>query len=881
NEGLSRRSAVHILYPQAVPLKAVIDPAVCLWLKNGKCVKTCQKACGVNAIDFDQQPQTLDLNVGAVVLAPGFNIYNARQSEEFGYGRYANVVTAIEFERLLSASGPTNGHITRPSDKQEPKRIAFFQCVGSRDQNHKYCSSVCCMYATKEAMLAMEHVPGVECQIFFMDMRAFGKGYDAFFERAKSQGVKYTRCRISSVKEVPGSKELLIKYQSEDGEMRLETFDLVVLSVGMEPPKGAAELAAITGIELNEHGFCRTNPLNPIETSKPGVFVCGTFAEPKDISESVTQASGAAGAALQTIGTARGTLVEEKVYPRELAVEGEEPRIGVFVCHCGNNIAGVVNVPDVVEYARGLPGVVHADNIIYACAADSLKALPETIKEHRLNRVVVASCTPRTHEPLFQDTLREAGLNPYLFEMANIRDQCSWVHSKEPEKATDKSRSLIKMAVWRASTLEPIHETKLELNHRALVIGGGVSGMTSALSLASQGFQVFLVERDKQLGGNLRNLSSTVQGIDPKSYVESLLKQIAAAPLIEVLTGVAVAKVEGFIGAFKTTLETVDSPIQRLIEHGVTIVATGAQEYRGSEYLLGQHPNIITQGDLEARLSPDGSGIPNARSVVMIQCVGPWAEKEFYCSRVCCGVAVKNALRIKRLDPSTQVYVLYWEMRTYGFKEDLYTKAREEGVIFVRYDRANPPVVQDTDSGVRVEITDPILNERLQLNPDYLVLSTAMVPRPEGIALAPILKVPQSREGFFLEAHIKLRPVDFSSEGMFLCGTAHYPKFISECVVQAAAAAGRAATVLTKEMLTAGAIVAVVTPEKCTACLTCVRVCPFSVPFINAEGLAEIRAAECRGCGICASECPAKAIEILNYKDRQIVAKTDALLSGF
>ncbi|MGA9350931.1 MAG: FAD-dependent oxidoreductase [Anaerolineae bacterium] len=870
-------------------------------LRCGLCSECyqCVLACKVGAIDHQQAPDRVELQVGAVVLAPGYQLFDPERYSALGYGRYPNVITSMQFERLLSASGPTGGHVARPSDHEEPKRIAFLQCIGSRDREHDYCSAVCCMYATKEATLATEHVPGVECQIFMMDMRAFSKGFDAYFQRAQTQyGIRYIRSRVPAIAEDPATHNLRLVYETEDGELHRDEFDLAVLSVGMEP--ASEELAKVVEIELNERGFCHTEPFKPVETSRPGVYVCGAFAEPKDIPESVVEASGAAAAALSVIGTERGTLVEEKVYPPEIPVAiTDEPRIGVFVCSCGSNIAGVVDVDAVVDYARALPNVVHAENTIYTCSADSLKLIQERIAEHRLNRVIVSSCTPRTHEPIFRDTIREAGLNPYLFEMANIRDQCSWVHSSQPEAATRKARDLTRMAVGRSRWLMPLYTAPQALSHEALVIGGGVAGMTAALNLADQGFGVYLVEREQELGGRLRQIYYTADGGDPQAYLRELVGKVQVNPHIKVLTGYEVIKSTGFVGNFKTTVASTDDPTQRLIEHGVTIAATGAQEWRGNVYLLGQDARAITQGDLERLLaggrppaSDPQSQIENRKSkietVVMIQCVGPWDEGHdvpFYCSRICCGVAVKNAIRIKEFNPDCNVYVLYKDMRTYGFSEALYTEAREKGVIFLRYDDEDKPDVQSVDGQLQISVFEPILRERLTLNPDLLVLSSAVVPAEGSQHLAELLKFSCTLEGFFLEAHVKLRPVDFPAEGIFLCGAAHYPKFLDEAIAQAQAAAARAATILSKDVLEVGGVVAVVDQERCTGCLTCVRICPYDVPHINSTkvgagrilGVAEIEAAACQGCGICPAECPAKAIQLQHYRDEQVLAKEEAL----
>lgn len=872
-------------------------------LRCGLCSECyqCVLACKAGAIDHQQAPYEQELKVGAVVLAPGYQLFDAERYSALGYGRYPNVVTSMQFERLLSASGPTGGHIARPSDHQEPKRIAFLQCIGSRDREHDYCSAVCCMYATKEAILATEHVPEVECHVFLMDMRAFGKGFDAYFQRAQTQyGIRYVRSRVPAIAEDPAAHNLHLVYETEDGQLHKDEFDLVVLSVGMEP--ASEELAMSTGIGLDEWGFCQTEPFKPVETSRPGVYVCGAFAEPKDIPESVIEASGAAAAALSVIGTARGTLVEEKVYPPEIELaKDEEPRIGVFICSCGSNIAGVVDVDQVVEYAKTLPDVVFAENTIYTCSADSLKLIQERIAEHKLNRVIVSSCTPRTHEPLFQDTIREAGLNPYLFEMANIRDQCSWVHSGEHEAATAKSKDLTRMAVGRSRLLIPLYTEPQSLSHEALVIGGGVAGMAAALNLAQQGFNVYLVERERELGGRLRHIYYTADGADPQAYLRELLSKVQVNPNIEVLTGYQVVKSSGFVGNFKTTVTSVDDPTQRLIEHGVTIVATGGQEYRGNAYLLGQDSKVITQDDFEQFLTKadelqgaEGElaamTLDACRSVVMIQCVGPWDDggddaPDFYCSRVCCTVALKNAMAIKKRNPEANVYILYKDMRTYGFKEALYTQARDEGVIFLRYDDESKPQVQRNNGQLQVTINDPILRAPIMLQPDLLVLSEAMVPAEGSKELAELLKFSCTLEGFFLEAHVKLRPVDFPAEGIFLCGAAHYPKFIDETIAQANAAAARATTILSQDVLQVGGVVAVVDEEKCTGCLTCVRICPYDVPRMNPTkigaggilGAAEIAAAACQGCGSCAAECPAKAIQLQHYRDEQMIAKEEAL----
>jgi heterodisulfide reductase subunit A-like polyferredoxin len=849
----------------------------------------CVQVCKREAIDHQQADVLEEIEVGSVILSPGYSLYRPELSPELGYGRYPNVITSMEFERILSASGPTGGHVTRRSDHREPKKIAFLQCVGSREKEHDYCSSVCCMYATKEAMLAMEHIPGVECKIFQMDMRAFGKGFDAYYERGKEKGIQYIPCRISGLEEDPETKDILIQYKDpEDGHpIKEERVDMAILSIGMSALLDVQQLAHTSGIELNLHQFCDTEDFHPVETSRPGVFACGAFTDPKDIPDSVIQASGAAAKALSIIGEARGTLVRKKEYPpeREISPE-EEPRIGAFICSCGTNIAGTVDVKEIVEYAKSLPGVVHAENTIYTCSADSLKLIQEKVQELNLNRVVVASCSPRTHEPLFRDTIREVGLNPYLFEMANIRDQCSWVHMNLKEEATDKAKNLVRMAIACSRNLEPLHQIPLSLVHSCLVVGGGLAGMVAALSMADQGYAVYLIEREKELGGRLRNIYYSGNGGDPRAYLRELIKKVESHPKIEVLKGCQVIEHEGAVGNFKTKIAPLDVSqsagfTQRVLEHGATIIATGGKEYRGKAYLLGEDSRMITQEELEKRIYLSDPFLSKAKSIVMIQCVGPWDEdpsQAFYCSRVCCSVAIKNAIKIKELHPEVSVIILYKDVRTYGFKEAFYTKAREKGVLFVRFDEKKKPSVSLSDGRLSVQLEDPMLHLPLTLHPDLLVLSEAVVPNEGSKELANLFKFPQTLEGFFLEAHVKLRPVDFATDGLYLCGMAHYPKSINETIAQAEAASARAATVLSQEVLQVGGVVAVVEGERCAACLTCVRVCPYSVPVINARGEAEIDVVKCKGCGSCVAECPARAIELMHFRSPQLEAKCQALV---
>ncbi len=888
DQGLIERGAAYIPYPQAVPNKATIDERYCAHILKDEC-EVCKEFCEAEAIDHEQKEKKLELNVGAVILSPGFEIFDAKIKEDLGYGHYPNVVTSLEFERILSASGPFAGHVLRPSDKTEPKRIGFIQCVGSRDVDRDYCSSVCCMYATKEAIIAKEHVGGdLECDVFFMDMRAFSKGFDEYYQRAKELGVQYIRCRPPIVKEIPETKNLIVEYLAEDDKKESREYDLVVLSVGLQPPKSVKEISEKFGIELKEYNFCKTPSFKPVESTREGVYVSGPFTEPKDIPETVMQASGAASKVLSLLKDVKGSLITAKEYPPEIDVEGQEPRIGVFVCHCGTNIAGVVSIPDVVEYAKTLPNVVYVENNLYTCSNDTQEKIKEKIKEHNLNRVVVASCTPRTHEPLFRNTIREGGLNPYLFEMANIRDQCSWVHMTEPEKATKKSKDLLRMALAKARLIEPLQKRTVPITKSALVIGGGLSGMTSAIELANQGFDVHLVEKEKELGGNLRRIHYLLNQDNPQNELKEVIEQVKNNEKIHLYTEAKIENIEGSIGNFKTTISTKGK--SKEFEHGVVIVATGAQEYKPKEYLYGQDERVITQLELEQRLStngewsaPDKNGIP--KNVVMIQCVGSRDEERPYCSRICCSESVKNALKIKDLSPDTNVYVLFRDVRTYGFRESYYTKARQQNVVFMRYDEDKKPEVSKNGDGLQVEIFDQTLEMPIEISADLVVLSTGIVADKGNEEIGKFLKVPLNKEGFFLEAHMKLRPVDFATDGVYLCGLAHSAKATEESIIQAQAAASRAATILSQESLELEANISHVIDESCDGCAYCVEPCPYQAISLieymregSVKKTVDVDETACKGCGCCMATCPKKGIFVKGFKLEQIGAQVNAAL---
>ncbi len=855
----------------------------------------CVYACRAQAIDHNQIEQRRELSVGAVVLTPGLEPITPSIRPEYGFGRYPNVVTSLQFERMLSASGPFGGVVQRPSDGSHPHRIAWIQCVGSRDTTcgQGYCSSVCCMYATKEAVIAREHDASIEPTIFYIDVRAFGKGFDDYIDRASSeQGVRYVRSMVSSVKEIPTSKNLRLSYATfaADGapQPREEEFDLVVLSVGLRPNAEAQALARRLGVALNEFGFAEAPAFGAGQTSRPGVFVAGGFAEPKDIPETVIEASCAASRASAALAAARGTLTRRVDLPPERDVSEEEPRVGVFVCHCGINIGGVVDVPTVVEHVRSLPGVAYVERNLYTCSQDTQEKITQKILEHNLNRVVVASCTPRTHEPLFQDTIRQAGLNPHLFEMANIREQDAWVHRTDPGLATAKAEQLVAMAVSKARRLSSIQRGSVPVAHAALVIGGGLAGLTAAASIAAQGFPVSLVERQAEMGGNLRHIHLGLDGANPQELLAEAIRRAETDERISIFRSAEVVDVTGYVGQYRSTIRLADGSNQEIV-HGALVLATGGQERRPMGFGYGDHAEVVTQRELESLLtgrSPDdGRRLPDIlegpHSVVMVQCVGSRVPEATYCSRVCCAEALNNALAIKQRNPQAVVTILYRDLRSYGFRERAYREARRAGVRFIQYEAEAPPEVQtSSNGGLSVRVISQPEGERLAFQADLVVLSAGIEPEPGNQAMSRLLKLPLNKDGFFLEAHVKLRPVDFAAEGMFLCGLAHSPRSLDETIAQAEAAAVKVVGLLRKSELTATPIIATVNPRLCSACGVCVEVCPFGARRLEpGMAIAEVVAVLCQGCGACVAACPNKASQQKGFEFSQVADMLEAALS--
>jgi heterodisulfide reductase subunit A len=888
NQDLSANKAIHIYFSQAVPLVTYIHES-CLYLKEKKCA-ICESVCKNEAIDLHQEPEKLEVKVGTIVLSAGYEAFDPKLRGDYGYGKMQNVVTSLDFERLLCATGPHEGEVLRPSDKKHPHKIAWIQCVGSRQVipgGNSYCSAVCCTYTQKQVILTKDHDPEAECTIFHNDIRSYGKDFEPFYQRTEQlPGIRFIRSYVSIGKEIPESKNVTIRYDTAEDGVKEEEFDLVVLSIGLNPPADSGDLADKFGIELNSHGFCKATPSNPMETTRPGIFVSGAFQGPMDIPESVFSASGAGSQCGEFLNYRRGQLSKERIYPAEKDVSQEEARVGVFVCHCGANIGRVVDVPAVVDYAATLDNVVYATEQLFSCATDSAESITETIKENNLNRVVVAACSPRTLEPLFRDTLREGGINQYYFEMANIREHCSWVHSKEKEDATQKAKDITRMSVARASLLQPLQEIDLPVNRAALVVGGGIAGMTSALSIASQGHEVHLLEKDTDLGGIARKIHYTVDGMDVQTYLRDLVRTVYRHPSIHVYTDATITEATGYVGNFVTRVKSERGDTE--IKHGAAVIAVGADVYKPSEYLYGQDDRVMTNLELEERIINADEKLINSQSLVMIQCVGCRQEDRNYCARICCNQSIKNALKLKKINPGMDIYILFRDIRTYGFAEDYYREASDNDVKFIRYEPDDKPRVEAVEhegrSVLRVVVTDPILGKQLAIDADHLSLAAAVIPLASNSEIAQFFKVSLGPDEFFKEAHVKLRPVEFSTEGIFLCGLAHYPKHIPESINQAYGAASRALTLLSHDTVTVSGSICEVNEMACMGCGACISACTYgAIEFHKTKqgNKAVVNPVLCKGDGLCNAKCPTGAIYLKHFTDEDILSQIDAAVGDW
>ncbi len=897
---LGKRKSIYIPFPQAVPPVYLIDPEICLKLTKGVC-GVCEKVCTVEAIDYEQKPQDIEINVGAIVVATGFDMPAEQLSSRWGY-RYKNIVSALEYERILCASGPFEGHVLRPSDQKEPQKIAFIQCAGSRDlhENVPYCSSVCCMYTAKEAIITKEHSDNSDCYVFRHDIRAYGKNFYEFTQRAQDEyGVKYFQTKISTIEEDKENNDLIIHYEDlKTGKFSDFRANLVVLATPLVPTKGTEELAGILDVELDKYNFYKEQSyFNKSLSSKEGIFLCGFCQGPMDIPETVADASGVASQVAMALNSVKFNEIKEKEVnepEREIKIT-DEPRIGVLICHCGINIGKYVDVSSAVEYVKTLPYVVHVEDNMYSCSSDSQIRIKELIKEHNLNRFIVASCTPRTHESLFQETCVEIGLNKYLFEMVNIRDQCSWVHMNEYEFATDKAKDLIRMSVAKARLLKPLTESLLDITPNALIIGGGISGMTAALNLASQGFQTYIVEKENKLGGNLNDLNILYPiHEDSSKFLNEIKTKVEKSKNIQVFLSSNLKEIKGFIGNYNVSIIDSEKNVQDL-KVGTIIVATGALELKpeGLFQYSEKNKNVITQLELEKKLKGDDkSWLDGIDRITVILCVNARQKEGItYCSNVCCGVSLKNISILKELKPELEIAVLYRDFQMAKKEFEEYYRDRRKESMFLRYDLEGQPEIvkiNEKPEKYQVSIFETNLQDQLQFETDLVVLSTPMIP-PENLQeLAKMLKVPLDKNGFFLEAHVKLRPLDFATEGIFLSGCAQWPKNIQDSISQANGAAGRANRILSAKTIKTSGLIAEVNQERCIGCGKCESVCPYNAIELIEEEIefedctiitkkSYVNSALCKGCGTCGAQCPNSTIVIKHFSFEQINAMIRAL----
>ncbi len=870
--GLEKRKAIYLPYPQAIPHSLVIDLKTCT--RCGECVKV----CGPGAIDLNMKEEEEEIQVGAILLGFGFEPFVAQRKGEYGFGRYENVMTSIQFERLLSTSSPTQGLPIRASDGKRMEKIAWIQCVGSRDPScgQDHCSTICCMYATKQAMIAKERSPESEVTLFYMDIRPMGKDYERYYERAKSEyGIEYIRSAISSIKELQQTKNLLLTYVKEDGAFEEREFDAVILSVGFTPPQAIKELAQRMGLQLNQQGFCQTEEFHPAQTSVEGIFVGGAFRGPRDIPETVVEGSSAAASAASFLIPHR-LPHPPKEYPLEGALSDEIPKIGIFFCHCGEELKKSLSISDLISGARRLKEVVHVEEVGLACLPEDLDVIKKRIGEQGLNRIVIAGCSHREIRGAMEEMAKGIGFNPYLIEYANIREQCAFVHLDHPRLATEKAMALIRMAVERAKRSQPIRKGKQKTDKKGLVVGGGLAGITASLQLAQQGVEVYLIEKEKELGGNLRSSFYTLRGSNPQDLLNKLIHQVGTHHAIHLYVEAEVLGFEKKNGHYRTKIRHQNE--EKILDHGALILATGGKEVAPKGYLYGEDSRVMTQRQLEKMIHSDDPVLKRVHSVVMIQCVGSRDEEHPYCSRICCGHAVKNTLKLKEKDPDAKIYVLYRNVRTYGFYETYYHEARKMGVIFIRYDLDHKPKVTLQNGNLQVSLFDPAMNGPVTLPADCLVLSTGIEPNDHQ-ELAMVFDVDLNPDGFFLEANPKSAPLDSVDRGKFLCGLCHSPNFIEDAISQGNAAAARAGALLAKGAVEEKAYLAYVIKRLCCGCGLCVSVCPYGARTLDEEeGKAEVTGWLCQGCGSCVIACRNAASQQRNFEKDLNLAALDAVI---
>jgi len=871
--GLESRKAIYLPFPQAIPRSYVIDPETCT--RCGECIRVCKPG----AINLDEEPVQMSLKVAGVILGLGFEPFRAQIKSEYGFGRYANVLTSIQYERMLSFSSPTRGMPSRPSDGKTPKKVAFIQCVGSRDLScgQPHCSTICCMYATKQAMISKDRLPGLDVTVFYMDVRPMGKDYERYYERARGQyGIEYQKSAVSAIRELQRTRDLVIAYGLEDGSIAEETFDIVVLSVGFTPPEGATELGKRLGITLNDGGFCQTQEFDPTSTSRPGIFVAGAFRSPKDIPEAVVEGSSAAADVACLLRNQERTRQEEARHPVPGAFERAIPRVGVFLLDSGDGFSDVLSLSQIAQALQGERNVVHVEEIPLASLNGGFQEIRKRIGEKEINRLVIAGGSRMELGKTGEKMAREIGFSPDVFEYANIAEQCAYVHATDPALATEKAKVIIRSSIARVRLVNPVGRGDKEVVERAVVVGGGLSGLAASLSLAEQRIGVTLIEKEDCLGGNALHSFYTLRRSDPQAFLKDLIGKVEAHPEIEVWKKAEIESCEGRWGDFQTRA-MVDGET-REVAHGAIILATGGHEIMPKEYGYGDDPRIVTQRQLERMIFEGDERIDGLRSVAMIQCVGSRDDDHPYCSRVCCGHAIKNALRLKDKEPNLSVGIFYRDVRTYGFSEQYYQEARNRGVIFVHYEPDGKPQVRLDRDALRIRFNDSIIQHQVVFTADLLVLSAGIEPNDNG-ELARKLGIEINSDGFLQEANPKSAPLDGIDRGKFFCGLCHSPNHIEDSLSQAKAVAGRAAVLVGRKRIEYEPDLAYVIERLCCGCGLCVTTCPYGARALNEETCkAEVLEDLCQGCGGCVIACRNGASQQLNYEKSTVLATLDAAI---
>ena len=806
-----------------------------------------------------------EIEVASIVLALGYDVFEDI-SESYAIS-HPDVVTSLDFERMLRCCTIRElGKMLRPSDDKPVKKIGFIQCVGSRCTENELCSTVCCACTAKEAKMVKERFPDVEVYIFYLDLRVFGKDEELVDEIKDKYGVKYIRSRVPEV--IPEKGSLTVKFENlAKGTVDKLDLDMVVLAVGLLPSTAIHKLAEIAGLKTDKYGYFETSFTNPLETNIPGIFVCGTANAPMKVWESVVQGSAAA---LKASFLSDRT---EGIEPKERFIETEgDPRIGVFICGCEGEIGTFVDIPAVVKSVKDLPDVVYVNGEINTCE-EAGHAMERDIIDNRLNRVVFAGCTPRSHENILRNRCTRAGLNPYLFEIANIREHCAWVHGKE--EATEVAENLISMAVEGLRHLEGHAIELYPVIPKALVVGGGIAGMNAAHDIANAGYEVYLVEKEPELGGLLKKITELQTGEKASEVLQVLAEKIKENERVKVYTNAEVENVRGRPGDFKARI--VGEGIDEEIDFGAVVLATGAAEFEPYGYYgYGKDKKVLTQLEFENMLE----GEITAETIVMIQCVGREDAAVGYCSKVCCVTAVKNAVRAKKKSPDSNIFVLYRDLITYGRWELIYREARERGVIFIRYDAGHPPTFEE---GV-ISVRDALFNDDLLIKPDLIVLSTPMIPPEENEKMSAFFKIPLDKNRFFSVAlerpRMKLTAIDTPNKGVFICGSAITPAMLDECIVKAGAAALRACSILSKDYIAVDPITARVDEALCIGCGICEKACEYgAIELKESDGIvaAEVNEVLCKGCGACAVVCPSRAINCKHFTMEQLISMIDAI----